>query len=119
MVLDREIKEITSKNPAQALIASHPVYDYFARRYQLNLTSIHWEPDLLPTTEQWIQLRGKLNGHPAGWMIWEGAPLKESMEALQNIGIKSLVFAPCGNVPDSGDFLSVMKENIQSLKSAY
>ncbi|MGB9437891.1 MAG: hypothetical protein WCB15_08120 [Desulfobacterales bacterium] len=31
--LDRDIEAIVSKNPATPLIVSHPVYDYFTRRY--------------------------------------------------------------------------------------
>ncbi|NBO50675.1 MAG: hypothetical protein EBU80_13370 [Chitinophagia bacterium] len=44
-------------------------------------------------------------------MIWEGEPEKESVAKLEAIGVKSLVFDPCGNVPDGGNFLSVMKAN--------
>jgi len=35
------------------------------------------------------------------------------------IGVKSLVFDPCGNKPDQGDFLSVMWQNVENLKSAF
>jgi len=30
--------------------------------------------------------------------------------------IKSVVFNPCGNVPDKGDYLSVMNNNIDNLR---
>ncbi len=119
MKIDGQIMEIVAQNQSQPLLASHPVYDYFARRYNLNLKSVHWEPDEIPTSEQWIELQGLLKEHPAKWMIWEGASLKESVEALQKLGISSLVFAPYGNVPDKGDFMTTMQENIKNLKSAY
>jgi zinc transport system substrate-binding protein len=57
--------------------------------------------------------------HPAKWMIWEGEPEKESVAKLEAIGVKSLVFDPCGNVPDGGDFLSVMKANVEMLEKAF
>ena len=34
-------------------------------------------------------------------------------------GFDSLVFDPCGNAPDQGDFLSVMRQNIENLKLAF
>ncbi len=52
-------------------------------------------------------------------MIWEGEPVKESVERLKIMGIESLVFDPCGNVPDRGDFMSVMQQNVENLKAAF
>jgi zinc transport system substrate-binding protein len=119
MTLDRDIKEIVSKNQHQPLIASHPVYDYLARRYGLNMRSVHWEPDEIPGDAQWIDLHGILKDHPATWMIWEGDPLEASVETLKSMGINSLVFDPCGDVPEKGDFLSAMRQNIENLKMAF
>jgi zinc transport system substrate-binding protein len=119
MKLDRNIKGIVSKAPAKPLIASHPVYDYFERRYGLNVKSVHWEPDEVPSYEQLAELRAILKEHPAKWMIWEGDPIKESVEKLKSMGINSLVFDPCGNVPDQGDFMSVMRQNVENFKAAF
>jgi len=57
--------------------------------------------------------------HPAKWMIWEGEPVRGTVEKLKLIGVDSLVFDPCGNVPDQGDFLSVMRENVKNLQKAF
>jgi zinc transport system substrate-binding protein len=119
MALDQKIKQIVSKNQQQPLIASHPVYDYFAERYGLNMKSVHWEPDEMPNQEQWIELRDILKEHPAKWVIWEGVPIKACVEELKSMGISSLVFDPCGNVPEKADFLAVMKQNIENLKLAF
>ena len=117
--IDQELKEVTLKNASRPLIGSHPVYDYFARRYGLNMESVHWEPDEAPTDSQWSELQTILAKHPAKWMIWEGAPMKESAERLKASNIDSLVFAPCGNAPKNGDFLSVMRQNVENLKPAF
>ena len=119
LALDQEIKTAVSKNPSQAFVVSHPVYDYLARRYGLNIKSLHWEPDEVPNDEQMAELRVMLAKHPAKWMIWEGDPLPESVEKIKAIGLGSLVFDPCGNKPEQGDFLSFMKQNIENLKTAY
>lgn len=117
--LDRNIKAVVSEDPSKPLLVSHPVYDYFARRYGLNIRSVHWEPDETPSAEQWLELQKILKEHPAKWMIWEGEPMGASVERLKSIEIKSLVFDPCGNVPDQGDFLTVMHQNVENLKFAF
>jgi zinc transport system substrate-binding protein len=117
--LDRNLKTLISKDPSRPLVVSHPVYDYFARRYGLNIKSVHWEPDETPANEQMMELNRILKEHPAKWMIWEGKPMRESVERLQAIGIDNLVFDPCGNTPDQGDFLSVMRQNFDNLKLAF
>ena len=95
------------------------MYDYFARRYGLNIRSVHWEPDDILTNEQMMELKSNLKEHPAKWMIWEGNPMKQSVERLKAISVDSLVFNPCRNTPDQGDFLSVMRQNVENLKPAF
>lgn len=119
MAIDRKIRAIASKNQSQPLVASHPVYDYFARRYKLNMKSVHWEPEEIPTAEQMVTLQKILHDHPAEWMIWEGEPHPATVGKLKLLGMKSLVFDPCGNVPDQGDFLSAMRRNVENLKMAF
>jgi zinc transport system substrate-binding protein len=119
MSIDREIKKIVLNNQQQPLIASHPVYDYFAQRYGLNMLSVHWEPDEVPNVEQWLELKKILKEHPAKWMVWEGEPLDETVEKLKPLGINSIVFDPCGNVPQRDDFLTVMRQNIKNLELAF
>ena len=117
--LDQDLKALVAKDPAKPLIVSHPVYDYLARCYGLNIKSVHWEPDQVPDDKQLLELRDMLKEHPAKWMIWEGEPLKESVEKLKVLGLDSLVFAPCGNVPKQGDFLEVMRQNVKNLSTVF
>jgi zinc transport system substrate-binding protein len=119
MALDKEVKNITAKNPSKPLIASHPVYDYLASRYGLNLKSVHWEPEEVPSDEQWIELHAILKDHPADWMIWEGKPADESVKKLKLAGINSLIFNPCGNTPGKGDFMNIMQNNFVNLRMAF
>ena len=119
VAIDREIDEIVAHNRKIPLIASHPVYQYLSKRYGLNLKSVHWEPDEIPTDKQWMELKDILKDHPAQWIIWEGEPKQTIVGQLQTRGINSLVFDPCGNVPEQGDFLSVMETNVQNLKKIF
>ena len=118
-VLDAELERIIAANPARAVLASHPVYQYLARRYGMNLHSVMWEPDALPDQSQWNELKNLAEKHAAQWMIWEGEPLPESVAHLEQLGIRSLVFNPSANVPEEGDFLAVMQSNVAALRRAY
>jgi len=117
--LDREIKQIVAKNPELPLLASHPVYDYLSRRYGLNIKSVHWEPDQVPSRNQWGELQVVLKGHPAKWMIWEGEPLPATVEMLKSNAIQRVVFNPSANAPNQGDFLSVMRQNVENLRAVF
>lgn len=113
---DRRLLAVGEKLASRPLLGSHPVYQYFARRYRLNLREVHWEPDTLPDAEAVEELKGILREHPATVMLWEGNPLEQSVALLKEMGIESLVFAPSGNRPEEGDFLSVMASNVAALE---
>jgi len=117
--LDKDLQSITSTNPDLHIVFSHPVYQYFEQRYQVKGTSLHWEPDVMPDEEQWKELSHIVEDHQGKWMVWEDEPLTEISSRLESLGIRSIVFNPCGNLPEEGDFLSVMKSNLESLRTIY
>jgi len=118
-VLDTEISKMTQEHSTIPLVASHPVYQYFARRYGLNIKAVMWEPDAFPDEQMWTHLEEIVKEHPAKWMIWEGDPLPQSVAKLKEMGIESIVFDPCGNRPERGDLLSVMRQNVVNLKRIF
>jgi len=117
--LDTQLRDIVSNGRAQALLASHPVYQYLARAYELDLRSVLWEPDVFPSEAEWNELGSLAEAKGAKWMLWEGEPLADSVNRLEQIGIESLVFHPCSNTPDAGDYLSVMQANLAQLRRAF
>lgn len=116
--LDAQMKDVAAELGDEPLVASHPVYQYWSRGYGLNVESVHWEPDETPSEEMWAELADLLSPHPANTMIWEGDPMDESVEGLAARGLDSTVFDPCGNTPEEGDLMSVMKQNIENLQGA-
>lgn len=113
--LDEQMTTLSARKPGVALIASHPIYQYLARRYKLNLEMVMWEPGEDPGTIEWNNLQNLLKEHPVKWMIWEGEPLPESIQRLKGMGIQGQVFSPCFAVPEQGDFLSVMQQNVHNM----
>jgi zinc transport system substrate-binding protein len=119
LAIDKNIEQTVALNKTLPLIVSHPVYDYLIQRYGLNVRSLHWEPDEMPDEKMWRELNILLTKHPAKWIIWEDEPLKEIQEKLRTLGIKSIVFNPCGNKPQTGDYLSVMQQNVTNFKTVF
>ena len=116
--LDARMNNLASVAGEMPLLASHPVYQYLSRRYRLRLESVMWEPQVVPSAPRWRELEDLLSRYPAEWMLWEGLPVPQSVERLEDMGVGSLVFDPCATRPAEGDFLSVMRRNVENLTSA-
>ena len=119
VALDSVIGQVAAKDSGMPLLASHPVYQYLASRYGLNLRSVQWEPNEEPTPTMWRDLRGVLRDHAAEWMLWEDTPLVETTRQLRELGVESVVFDQCGNTPLQGDYLSVMHDNVVRLGAVF
>lgn len=115
--LDEELSRIAQGFGDKKLLASHPVYQYLARRYGLNVTSLLWEPDTMPDQAEWAGLEDLLASHSIDWMLWEAEPLPEIRQRLDALNIGVIVFDPSFNKPDQGDFLEVMARNIDNLRA--
>jgi zinc transport system substrate-binding protein len=117
-LLNGQMRQSTQELSDIPVLFSHPVYQYFERQYELDGKSLHWEPGELPSENAWTDLDALLAEHPATLMIWEGAPHAGAVAKLKERGIVCVVFEPCGNKPDEGDFLTVMRDNIERLGKA-
>lgn len=113
--LDARLLQIAESIGDAPLVASHPVYQYFARRYGLRIEALMWEPETVPDDAAMADLAEIRADHAAAWMIWEGDPAPESVAKLDAIGVGSVVFAPSGNRPEVGDWMSVMNLNLDRL----
>ena len=116
--LDTELRGIAVKFGEAPLVGSHPVYQYLARGYDLKIRSVHWEPDGMPDEDGWAELAAIRKEHPAKIMLWEAKPDRAIARKLVEQGVSSVVFDPCGNRPDEGDWLSVIQANISRLGRA-
>jgi zinc transport system substrate-binding protein len=117
--LDQEIADIVMRASDQPVLFSHPVYQYFERRYGLKARSVHWEPDEAPTDAMWAELKELLVRHPTKWMIWENEPLGKTADKLAELGLSSSVYDPCANTPGEGDYLTVQRKNLVALANIY
>ena len=121
----RELTALDSRLAAAAnlldgalLLVSHPVYQYLVARYRLGARALHWEPDENPSASEWAALEALLVEHPARVLLWEAEPLSKTRARLETLGVKSLVYDPCADAPENGDYLSVAGMNAQALEEA-
>ncbi len=117
--IDTALKEAIRDYGGAPLLGSHPVYQYLARAYGLNLKEMHWEPDVMPPASEWKKLDELLRGRRAKWMIWEAPPASEISSELDKRGVRSAVFYTVNNTPETGDYLSVMRENAERLQPVF
>ena len=114
--LDGRLKALGTRAPP--MVASHPVYQYMARRYGLDIESETWDPGAMPDDAQWEALAKHLAKRPAKVFLWEAEPPAEAVQRLEALGLTSVVFDPCANAPARGDFLDVMEANVGRLEAA-
>ena len=117
--LDKKVSDVTKRKPGVPLLASHPVYQYLARRYNLKIRSLMWEPGVYPDAASWQNLNNKLRKQAAAWMLWEDEPLQKTRDQLSSMGVNVILFRPVMNRPQQGDFMTIMEDNIMALATAY
>ncbi len=110
--LDRAYKQSAAKLAGRQLIYSHPVYQYFERRYQLAGLSLHWEPDVMPPAEQWEALQSHLQ--PGALFVWESEPLPAIASRLTAMGVEQVTLDPGANTAGA-DWLTLQSTNVEAL----
>ena len=108
--LDQRWRKIGAGLAAEGVLFSHPVYQYWQRRYSVAGTSLHWEPDIVPEIRQWQALDELIAEHSARWMIWEAEPLPEIRAGLAERGVEILVLPPVATRPASGDLMTILAD---------
>ncbi len=115
--LDQEMERLAGQLGSRPLIASHPVFQYWARRYGLNLRAVNWEPTNSPGEREWEEFEQITSDFPATVFIWEASPVAESQAALLEKGVTSLTFSPAANLPANGlSWRDEMNRNLERLK---
>ncbi len=111
--LDLGYAEAAKHLQGRQLVYSHPVYQYFERRYELPGISLHWEPNSMPTEEQWEELANL--GDESVLFVWEAAPIPDIAEKIRELGIEFVVVDPAANTGQE-NWLAVHQQNIARLE---
>lgn len=119
--LDARFRELTPRLAGVRLLASHPAYDYAARRYGWEIRNFDLDPEAELDAESLAELQEAAEGRTV--LLWESAPLEATERALAELGIASVVFSPCESLDraelEAGvDYLAVMHANLGALEEA-
>jgi len=123
--LDAGLRALGKPAQGLALFASHPAYNYLARRYGWTVVNFGLDPAGKLTQEQFAKIKAKLAVQPAQAMLWEADPLPETAARLhKELGLTSITFSPCellsAKEREEGlDYLAVMQANVKRLKPAF
>lgn len=108
------------------ILASHPAYNYLARRLGFPVANIDLPPDAEPTSEQWAALKAALPpasstsaARPA-IVLFESEPLPSTATFLRTQwGVQPVVFSPAETRADGDpDYLATMHDNFRRLSDA-
>ena len=119
--LDKTLKAYQAAYKNQPLLASHPAYNYIARRYGWNLANLNLDPEVMPSDEVLQGIKELLVKRPAKYLIWEAYPKKEIAERMQKeLGLISIEFSPCEllseeDLANGVNYLKVMQRSIESI----
>jgi len=106
------------------LLASHPAYNYLAKRYAWDVTNLDLDPERMPADEVIAEIRATLADKPARILLWESPPLSEIAERFEKeLKLVSVVFSPCELLTEEQlqaeqDYMRVMHANINRLRAA-
>jgi zinc transport system substrate-binding protein len=96
--------------------AADMAFSYLGRRYSVDLPVMHWDPGTAPTREQWEKFEQLRAGRSPSWMIWPDDPIPQTVDRLHDLGVGVIVFHPAARQPETGDYLSVMQDNVERLR---
>lgn len=116
--LDAETKALLGEVAGVSMIATHPRYEYFARRYGLSIASLEWEAGVAPTAEEQADLARLVEDTGAGVLIWEAEPPKAGSDAARAAGLQSATFAPLAHAPMDGDFITAFRTAAEAINEA-
>ncbi|MFT7617013.1 MAG: zinc transport system substrate-binding protein [Planctomycetota bacterium] len=122
--LGKKFQELGKAQGKTPILASHPAYNYLARRIGLNMVNLDLDPESLLDDGALKTVEAALKDHPAKSILWESEPIAAVAEQLKKqFGLTSFVFSPCEDPgltdpKNRGDFLAIMATNLQNLGEA-
>jgi len=116
--LDADAKAALANARDVPMIATHPRYQYLARRYDLSIASLEWEPGAMPTEAELADLEALVSETDARVLIWEAAPPPAAFDATRALGVENVVFDTLARGATDGGYLSAFSAAVATLSDA-
>lgn len=111
--LDKRFQAFAKAWGNRLLLASHPAYNYLAKRYGFEIANMDLDPKQVDAASY-----EEMKFHNAPALLWESAPTDEIAARVSALGMRNILVSPCeGNPGDGQDYLSVMRANLDRLES--
>ncbi len=123
--LHEKLTELARRYDGQPILASHQAYNYIARRYGWNVTSLDLDPEAMPDDRTFTDIKGLQGTKPAKYILWEAYPTAEIARRFKDeLGLESVEFSPCELLSEEEiagglDFMKVMKTNIENIRKIF
>mgnify|MGYP006095619551 CR=1 FL=1 len=123
--LDEKLKVYQAAYKDEPLLASHPAYNYIARRYGWNIKNLDLDPKEMPSDEVFQGIKDILKRYPARHLIWEAYPTKAIADRMRNeLGLISIEFSPCELLSEhaqhsGSDYMSVMRRTLDNISVVF
>lgn len=120
---DLEALDIASQTALEGLqdvtiIATHPRYQYLARRYALSVASLEWEAGATPTEADVADLKTLAQATGAQVLIWEAAPSAVAFAMTSDLGLQNVVFAPLAHSVEGQSYLEAISDAVAAVGEA-
>ncbi|MEE9391494.1 MAG: metal ABC transporter substrate-binding protein [Planctomycetota bacterium] len=124
--LDKNLRNLVAEiDKLPAIFASHPAYNYLAKRYKLPIINLDLDPESIPSDSAIQSIAQKAKSQSIRAIIWESQPTPEVAAAFKKrCGLTSFVVSPAetldANSRASGThYLSIMNQNLRALGEAF
>ncbi len=113
LALDARFQAFAKVWGKRLLLASHPAYNYLAKRYGLEIASLDLDPEQVDAASY-----EEIKAHRATVLLWEGEPTEAIAAKVSELGLRNVLVSPCeGNPGEGQDYLSVMRANLDRLEA--
>ena len=116
--LDAMARAALSSLEGTAILATHPRYQYFARRYSLSISSIEWDAGALPSQDDLADMERLSTELDARILIWEAKPPQAAFELTEALGLHSVVFEPGASQGPPVSLFDAYRQAVSGLSEA-
>lgn len=118
-MLRTSLEDLTPNVQDYHLLASHPAYNYLARDLGWDVHNLDLDPESEDMDAIVAGVGEVIEGDKPVILLWEGQPTNAIVTALHDeLGVTSILFSPAEGTPESGDYMDVMRANIDRLREA-
>ena len=118
--LDGELEAGLTTCARREIVTSHNAFGYLAARYDLEQIAVTGiTPEEEPTPRRLADVARLAKERGVTTVFFEELVSPRTAESLaREVGAKAVVLSPLEGPPESGDYFSAMRENLQTLRTA-